>query len=238
MGSWPQQLIGVFSLLFILGGGPVLAQTYEPVDVELILMADGSGSVDDDEFSLQRIGYARALRDPRVLGAIQGGALGKIAISYVEWSGPGLHVPIVQWTVIQSKEDILRVVKILETHPRELYGGGTAIGDAIQHGMMSIQDNAFEGRRKIIDISGDGPDRNGMPAYMGRDMAVKAGMIVNGLPILQGYLDLLEFFRENVIGGPGAFAIPARNFQDIETASRIKLIREIAGAVGRNHASR
>ncbi len=238
MGDWPQRLLGALLLLLIIVAGPVAAQTDEPVDVELILMADGSGSVDEEEFTLQRIGYARALRDPRVLGAIQGGPLGKIAISYVEWSGPGLHVPIVQWTVIKSKEDIERVAKILETHPRELYGGGTAIGDAIQHGMMSIQDNAFEGRRKVIDISGDGPDRNGMPAYMGRDMAVKAGMIVNGLPILQGYLNLLEFFRENVIGGPGAFAIPARNFQDIETASRIKLIREIAGTVGRSHASR
>jgi uncharacterized protein with von Willebrand factor type A (vWA) domain len=154
--------------------------------MELILMADVSGSVDEEEFTLQRIGYARALRDPRVLGVIQSGPLGKIAISCVEWSGPGLHIPIAQWTVIKSKEDIQRVAKILETHPRELYGGGTAIGNAIQHGMMSIQDNDFEGRRAVIDISGDGPDRNGMPAHMGRDMAVKAGMIVNGVPICRG----------------------------------------------------
>lgn len=205
---------------------PVKAQG--KVDLELILMADGSGSVDDEEFTLQRIGYARALRDPRVIDAIRSGPLGRIALSYVEWSGPELHVPIVPWTMIRTKQDIASVAGILESHPRELYGGGTAIGDAILYGVQALKGNAFDGRRRVIDISGDGPDRNGLPAYLGRDKAVAEGVTVNGLPILQGYLDLAEFFRDNVIGGPGAFSIPARRFADVETAIRIKLIREIA----------
>ena len=113
--------------------------------------------------------------------------------------------------------------------PRELYGGGTAIGDAILYGAASLATNGFEGRRRVIDVSGDGPDRNGLPAAVGRDQAVAQGVTVNGLPILEGLLWLNEFFTNNVIGGPGAFSIPARGFRDIYIAIRKKLIREIAG---------
>ena len=104
------------------------------VDLELILMADGSGSIDNEEFLLQRHGYARALRDPRVIDAIRYGRLGRIALSYVEWSGPDLHVPIVPWTMIRTEADIAAFAEVLVQRPRELYGGGTAIGDAILYG--------------------------------------------------------------------------------------------------------
>jgi len=134
------------------------------VDLELILMADGSGSVNDQEFILQRYGYAKALRDPAIIRAINGGILGQIALSYVEWSGPDLKVPIVNWTVIRTKSDINSFAKKLEDHPRELYGGGTAVGDAIVYGAESILGNVYDGTRRVIDISGDGPDRNGMAA--------------------------------------------------------------------------
>jgi len=211
---------------FILLSGPAPAQT--KVDLELILLADGSGSVDDVEFSLQRLGTARALRHPRVVQAVQSGFLGQIALTYVEWSGPDLHVPVVPWTLLRTPADVEAFAAKLETHPRELYGGGTAIGDAILHGVASLQDNAFEARRRVIDISGDGPDRNGLPAAVGRDEAVKQGITINGLPILEGRFGLDEFFRANVIGGRGAFVIPARTFADFETAIRVKLIREIA----------
>ena len=202
------------------------------VDLELILMADGSGSIDDEEFLLQRRGYARALRDPRVIDAIRYGPLGRIALSYVEWSGPSLHVPIVPWTMIRTEVDIAAFVDVLLRRPRELYGGGTAIGDAILYGAHSLGTNAFEGRRLVIDVSGDGPDRNGLPAAVGRDEAVAQGMTVNGLPILEGFSWLDEFFTENVIGGPGAFSQPARGFKDVYIAIHKKLIREIAGRPG------
>lgn len=200
------------------------------VDLELILMADGSGSVDDEEFILQRHGYAKALRDPAIIQAIKGGILGRIALSYVEWSGPDLKIPIVDWTVIRNEADIAAFAKVLEGHPRELYGGGTAVGDAIVYGADSILGNTYDGTRRVIDISGDGPDRNGMDAADGRAYAMAKRITVNGLPILAFEGDgLAEFFRDNVIGGPGAFYIAASGFKDFFRAIRRKLILEIAG---------
>jgi hypothetical protein len=224
------------SLLVLLFSGllPLSVQAQKAplaaVDLELILMADGSGSVDDEEFILQRRGTARALRDPAIIKAIKGGILGRIALSYVEWSGPELKVPIVDWTIIQSEADITAFAKKLEDHPRELYGGGTAVGDAIVYGAESILRNKFDGTRRVIDLSGDGPDRNGMAAVDGRDYAVSKRITVNGLPILAFEGDYLaEFFKTNVIGGPGAFYIAAQGFKDFYTAIRRKLILEIAG---------
>jgi hypothetical protein len=205
------------------------------VDLELILMADGSGSVDDEEFILQRHGHAKALRDPDIFRAIKSGILGRIALSYVEWSGPDLKVPIVNWTVIRTKADLDNFAGLLETHPRELYGGGTAVGDAIVHGADSILKNVFDGTRRVIDISGDGPDRNGMDAVDGRDYAVAKRITINGLPILAFEGDgLAEFFRDNVIGGRGAFFIAANGFKDFYRAVRRKLILEIAGKMPRS----
>ena len=221
--------------LSIFGHHPVMAQTApsaleRAVDLELILMADGSGSVDDEEFILQRHGYAKALRDPDIFRAIKSGILGRIALSYVEWSGPDLKVPIVNWTIIRSKQDIETFASALENHPRELYGGGTAVGDAIVYGAESILGNIYDGTRRVIDISGDGPDRNGMAAVDGRDYAVSKRITVNGLPILAFEGDgLAEFFRDNVIGGRGAFYIAASGFKDFFRAVRRKLILEIAG---------
>ncbi len=235
----------VLALTAFLSGPPVSsafgqAAPRSAVDLELILMADGSGSVDDSEFTLQRFGYAKALRDPAILQAIQSGILRRIALSYVEWSGPSLHVPIVDWVVIETAADLAAFAKKLEEHPRQLHGGGTAVGDAILYGAQSIQSNAFDGTRRVIDVSGDGPDRNGLPAMVGRDQAVKMGMTVNGLPILEFKGDgLAEFFRDNVIGGPGAFYVPAMGFTDIHIAIRRKLILEIAGTptTGRTQAA-
>lgn len=223
----------IVAILLLFGAAlPALAQ--EEVDLELILLADGSGSIDDGEFVLQRQGYVQALRHPSIIGAIQAGALGRIALTYVEWSGPELHVPIVPWTAISTEEDIEAFAARLETHPRELYGGGTAIGNAILYGVGSLKSNAYNGRRLVIDISGDGPDRNGLPAATGRDAAVAEGMTVNGLPILLGWPGLDRFFLENVIGGPGAFVETAKDFKDIYYAIRRKLVREIAGTESRS----
>lgn len=208
---------------------PLPAAAREKVDLELILMADGSGSIDHEEFLLQRQGYARALRHPRVIKAIRGGPLGRIALSYVEWSGPMLQVPIVPWTVIQSAADIEAFAEKLEKRPRALEGGGTAVGNAILYGAKSLRDNAFDGQRRVIDMSGDGPDKDGMPAMLGRDQAVAEGITVNGLPILSPRRPTLDiFYMDNVIGGPGAFSIPARGFKDFYSAILTKLIREVA----------
>ena len=208
---------------------PMSAAAQQKVDLEIILLADGSGSIDDEEFLLQRRGYARALRHPRVIKAIRSGPLGRIALTYVEWSGHFLQVPIAPWTVIRGEADLREFAKKLETRPRELQGGGTAVGSAILYGARSLRDNAFEGRRRVIDISGDGPDKDGVLAMLGRDQAVAEGITVNGLPILSPDRPTLDiFFMDNVIGGPGAFSIPARGFKDFYAAILTKLIREIA----------
>lgn len=210
--------------------GLARAQGNRPVDLELILMADGSGSVDHEEFLLQRRGYARALREPRVVNAIKSGALGRIALTYVEWSGHSLQVPIVPWMVISSAADVEAFAQQLEKQPRSLEGGGTAVGSAILYGVESLNNNQYKGTRRVIDLSGDGPDKDGVAAAFGRDQAVAQGITVNGLPILSPQRPHLDvFFMDNVIGGPGAFSIPAKGFKDFYSAILTKLIREIAG---------
>jgi len=206
---------------------PSLAQ--EKVDLELVLMVDASGSIDDDEFLLQRLGYARAFRNPRVASAIGSGPLRRIAVAYVEWTGPFLQVPIIDWTVLGDPASVEAFAARLEQGPRELFSGGTAVGHAILYGMKSIQANAYEGTRRVIDVSGDGPTNRGLPATLARDQAIERGMTVNGLPILTNYSGLDVFYLDNVIGGPGAFSIPTRNFRDFNSAVLSKLIREIAG---------
>jgi len=204
---------------------PLAAQI--KVDLELILMADGSGSIDHAEFLLQRRGYARALRDRRVIDSIRFGPKGRIALAYVEWSGPDFHEPIVPWSVIRTNQDIDAFARRLEEHPREIFSGGTALGDAILYGVSSLETNAFIGDRRVIDLSADGSDKDGLDAAVGRAQAVARGITVNGLPIIGDWPELEAFFKANVIGGPGAFYVPAYDFRDFEVAVRKKLIREI-----------
>tara|TARA_Y100001936_G_scaffold246262_1_gene289888 strand:- start:49176 stop:49931 length:756 start_codon:yes stop_codon:yes gene_type:complete len=223
----PGIAVALCALIFISSAN---AQKRVPVDLELILMADGSGSVDDDEFIIQRQGYAKALRHPDIWHGISSGILRRIALSYVEWSGPELQIPIIKWTLIEKKSDLDAFAKKLETLPRELYSGGTAIGNAILYGANSIKSNRFDGTREVVDLSGDGWDRNGMPAAEGRDQAVKMGITVNGLPVLdEDRIGLDKFFVSDVIGGRGAFSIPANGFKDVFFAIRRKLILEISG---------
>lgn len=137
------------------------SQKKVPVDLELILMAGGSGSVDDAEFLIQRQGYAKALRHPDIWHGISSGILRWISMSYVKWSGSELQIAIIDWMVIEKKSDLEAFAKKLETLPRELYSGGGAIGNAILYAANSIKLNLFEGTREVINLSGDGWDRNG-----------------------------------------------------------------------------
>jgi hypothetical protein len=207
---------------------PSSVDAQEKVDLELVLMVDASGSIDDDEFLLQRLGYAQAFRNPRVISAIGSGPLRKVAVMYVEWTGPFLQVPIVNWTVLSSKASVAAFATRLEQSPRELFSGGTAVGNAILFGTNAMRSNAYQGTRRVIDISGDGPTNRGLPASLGRDQAISQGVTINGLPILTNFPGLDIFFLDNVIGGPGAFSIPARGFKDFNAAILTKLIREIA----------
>lgn len=199
------------------------------VDMELVLAADASGSIDDGEHALQRMGYAQALRDPRVLNAIRGGAEQAIAVTYIEWTGRGLQATVVPWTVIKDQESADRVAQQLLSAPRALYGGGTAVGEAIFYASTLFDNNDIESDRQVIDVSGDGPTNQGRQAGVARDYAVQKGITVNGLPILTDYPGLDVYYEQNVIGGSGAFMVPANGFSDFSEAVLHKLIREVAG---------
>ena len=201
------------------------------VDLRLVLAVDSSGSIDDNEFILQRWGYANAFRNPKVIAAIRSGVHQAIAVTYIEWSGPGIQVTIADWTLIKDAATANRFADSLESVPRAMISGnGTAVGEAILMAAGHFDDNKFNGPRRVIDISGDGPVTRGRPASWARDLVVAQGITINGLPVIDArYPDLELFFLDHVIGGPGAFAIPAYGFKDIAAAVLSKLIREIAG---------
>jgi hypothetical protein len=208
------------------------------VDLELALAIDVSGSIDEVEANLQRAGYIAAFRNPRVIDAIQHGILGRIAVAYYEWAGYGHNKMIADWTVIHDRASALAFAESLHAPPPET-ARRTAIGSAIAFGAPLIEANDIEGTRRVINISGDGPNNWGQPATVSRDFAVAAGITINGLPIVNdrpsrwgwpSMPDLDLYYRDCVIGGPGSFLVVANTFEDFAAAVLKKLIMEIAGA--------
>jgi hypothetical protein len=199
-----------------------------PVDLALVLAADCSGSVTAHGYRLQQQGYADAFRDPKVVKAILSGLHGGIAVTYFQWSGPALQNQMVTWTVLRSQADILAFADLLAKAPRTIYGGGTSVSGAIDFGRHLLGQVPVEAMRLVIDVSGDGRTNNGRPAPPARDEAVAAGITINGLPILNQEPDIDRYYQDEVIGGPGAFMIPARDFEAFGEAIRQKLILEIA----------
>jgi hypothetical protein len=199
----------------------------QPVDVAIVLAVDSSGSINSREFALQREGYARALTDPRVLNAIASGPRGAIALALFEWSGPMFNTLVVPWKRIASPADAEAVAAVLRSTPRSIFGGGTAVGAAIATAANFFPDSGFDATRRVIDVSGDGATNRGPPAEPARDVAVAAGITINGLPILgaEPYVD--NYYRESVIGGPDAFLIVARDYDDFARAVLEKLYREL-----------
>ncbi len=204
------------------------AQARREVDLNLALGVDASGSVNQMRFELQKRGYVDAFLDPRVLSAIRTGPQGAIGVAMYQWTGPRLQIPTVAWTFIDDAASIRDFATKVATSQRHLYGGGTSLSGAIDYGVQVLAQTPFAGGRRVIDISGDGANNRGRPAEMARDDAVRQGINVNGLPILELEPDLEEHYRNNVIGGPGAFAIPAGTFEDFGNAIRRKLIQEIS----------
>jgi hypothetical protein len=217
---------GAAMLLAIGIAGPARAQT--PVDLHLLLAVDASGSVDFTRFELQRRGYVAAFRNPMVLQAIRGGENQSIAVAMFQWTGPLLQAQIVPWTQIKDEASASTVASIVETTPRRLYGGGTSISGAIDYSMRWFSQSPFRGERRVIDVSGDGSNNGGRSVIRARDEAVAADVNINGLPILawEPYLD--QYYKENVIGGPGAFMIVAKDFDSFADAILKKMIIEIA----------
>jgi len=213
------------------------AQGETPVDLELALAVDVSRSIDLDEARLQREGYIQALRDREVIEAIQTGFLGRIALGYFEWAGFGHAQIVVEWTVIANAADADAFAERL-SHGLPQSASRTSISSAIAFGQGWFDNNGFEGTRRVIDVSGDGPNNWGELVTLARDRAVATGITINGLPILDqtgglysrfniANLDL--YYRDCVIGGTGAFYVTAAGFDDFARAVRRKLVLEIAG---------
>jgi hypothetical protein len=205
------------------------------VDVALVLAVDISFSMDLEELALQRAGYVEALRSSEVHKAIANGATGRIAISFFEWAGVNIQHHLLPWTVIDSPESALAAAAEIEKQPTRR-GQRTSISGAIDFSVRQLDEAPFRALRKVMDISGDGPNNSGRVVTVARDEALRKGISINGLPIAirkPGYLDISEldiYYEDCVIGGQGAFVIPITEKAQFIQTIKTKLIMEISDA--------
>jgi hypothetical protein len=226
--------------LFLMALGLALvapaAQARDPVDVALVLAVDVSRSMSPRELEIQRDGYAAALAHPDVIRAIAQGAYGRIAVTMFEWAGSGSVRQVFDWTLVESAEDAERVadtVRRSQPFPQRR----TSISGAIEHGLARLEASPYEGFRKVIDISGDGPNNQGGPVLEARAKALEQRIVINGLPLMtsdgpgSGFniADLDAYYSNCVIGGPGSFLVPVNQWDQFPEAIRRKLILEIGG---------
>jgi hypothetical protein len=224
---------GVLALLL----GSAAAET---VDLELVFAADGSGSIDEDELRLQRRGWADALASKEVLDGIRDGPTGAIAVAYMEWGGPQSQVLIVDWHVIRDEVGAKRFAEKLLGAPRGATGYNS-ISNAIDFSVRLVETNTHDAPRKIVDVSGDGPNVGGRSLEAARAEAVAKGFTINALAIRRpggrpggpGGMPLEDYYARDVIGGPGAFVEVADEARPFAVAARRKLLTEIAGTPGR-----
>ncbi len=223
----------------LLGAAPKPARAGEPVDLLLVLAADVSRSVDAAKFQLQREGYAAAISDPRVLNAIKSGQYSRIAICFVEWSGVGSQKVVIDWTLVDGAKAAQQLGDRLLESPRS-FADRTSISGGIEFAVAQFARAPFDSKRRTIDVSGDGTNNSGRDVVSARDEAVALGITINGLVILSDNPlpwnpehtnppgGLTNYYRNNVIGGPGAFAIEAKSFNSFGQAIIAKLIAEVA----------
>jgi len=211
----------------------------EPVDLLLVLAADVSRSVDSQKFQLQREGYAAALADPRVIDAIQSGRRGRIGLLFLEWSGFGNQKVVIDWTVVDGPKAAQAFGDRLLESPRS-FADRTSISGGIDAAVAQLARAPFEAQRRTIDVSGDGTNNAGRDVGLARDEALAPGISINGLVILSDTPlpwnpehtnppgGLTKYYRDNVIGGPGSFALEAKDFNSFGEAIVKKMIAEIA----------
>ncbi len=213
--------------LSILTTAPALAQD-RPVDLELVLAVDASASVSGEEFDLQVRGLAEAFRHRSVSQAIRAaGDLG-LAVALVQWADYRQHALSVDWTVVRDTAGARQFAKQVDGVRRSV-AGNTAIGGALEFAILQLEGNGYFGRRKVIDVSGDGRNNQGPAAWLVRDLAVARGITVNGLAILNEDTTLDRYYVTNVIGGPGAFVMTANDYVAYRLAILTKLVTEISG---------
>ena len=209
----------------------------EATDLELVLAVDVSKSMDNGELTVQRQGYAAAFRSPRVIGAITSGLHGHIAVLYLEWAGRGHAFTSIPWTRIGSAAAAHEFAERLESLDGEQIDR-TSISHALLVSAEEIEANGWLGQRRVIDISGDGPNNQGEPVAPVRDLIVQAGIVINGLPLMIndgrrgfGIRDLDRYYEDCVTGGPGSFVIAVHEWGQFADAVERKLFTEIAGGL-------
>ena len=228
----PRRTTAALIAVLLLSAGLARAQETVEVDAEIVLAVDASRSMDLAEFAVQRDGYLQALRHPDLVRAITAGPLGRIAIAYFEWSGQAQDGSLVPWRVIDGPAAAARLADEIATMP-VARTRGTSISRAIQFATVLIEDDAIEGTRRVIDVSGDGANNVGPPVTGARDEALARGITINRLPIVisefgaQAGLD--RYYEDCVIGGEGAFMVVAQTGEDLARTIRRKLILEISG---------
>jgi hypothetical protein len=241
-----RSLFALLAIVIALGAPAVRAA--EEVDLILVLAADVSRSVDHAKFQLQRDGYAAAVSNPRVLQAIGSGPHGRIAICFVEWSGVAAQKVVIDWTVISDAQSARLFGDQITEAPRA-FADRTSISGGIDFAMSLLRRAPFEAVRRTIDVSGDGTNNSGRDVALARDEALAQGVTINGLVILSdrpmswnaehtnppGGLE--NYYRNNVIGGPGAFVMVAQDFHSFGQAIINKMIAEIASQPPARHAS-
>lgn len=224
------------ALLCLAASTVQVTATPREVDVELLLAVDVSRSMSEAELDLQRRGYAAALRSPAVIEAIENGLIGEVAVSYVEWAGEAAQTVVVDWMIISdaaSADAFAAQLTGIPTPPSRR----TSISGVLEHARVAIQSNPYEGLRKVIDISGDGPNNAGGPVIDARDRTIAEGIAINGLPLLTedqndipwSVVNLEEYYRQCVIGGPASFVIPVGSWDEFAEAVRRKLVLELVG---------
>ncbi len=201
----------------------------EKVELELVLAVDTSASVDKTEFALQLKGLSEAFRAPAVLDALSTAGPGGIAVTLLQWSRPDQQEVASPWVRVFDEASAAAFAGRLAAAPRLLDGGGTAIGEALEKALRELNLNAFEGRRKVIDVSGDGRANTGIAPASIRAIAVAQGVTINGLAIMNEDRNLDQYYEAEIIDGPGAFVLPAKDYRDFARAIVAKLVREISG---------
>jgi hypothetical protein len=206
------------------------------VDVELVIAVDVSYSMDMDELAVQREGYAQAIVSKEFLQALKSLSIGKISVTYFEWAASSDQKVIIPWRVIDGPETADAVAdEIMKTPIRR--ASRTSISGAIYFAMPLFEANPYRGLRRVIDISGDGPNNNGLPVVGARDIALAKGITINGLPIMvkEPSLSTMDienldwYYEDCVIGGPGSFVVPIKDREKFKEAIRTKLLLEVAG---------
>jgi len=244
-GAWMKFVRTVTILLLVICGGlavvPATASAAEQVDLLLILAADVSRSIDSAKFQLQREGYAAAISDPRVLDAIRSGRVGRVGLTFLEWSGVGAQRVVIDWATVGDADSAKGFGDRLLEAPRS-FADRTSISGAIEFAMGQFARAPYDAPRRTIDVSGDGTNNAGRDVVSARDEALAQGVTINGLVILSdtplawnpdhtnppGGLD--NYYRNNVIGGPGAFVQVAQDFNSFGQAIVKKMIAEVAQA--------